>query len=108
MRQPEELSSDKMEVKAVRPIRISHFDLTNGFDFDPLLWYSYWVKVYDLYGLVLSLSIFTYLDQVFVNTGDNCNTISSTFFGQFINRGLVLEFTKESQLSGWPKSDDFG
>ena len=46
--------------------------------------------------MILSYAIgsMTYLAQVFVDTGANCNTISRTLFEQLINRELVSELIK--------------
>ena len=53
-----------------------------------------WINIYDLSGTARDPTHPGYLAQVFVDTGDNCNTISRALFKQLIDRGLVSEFVK--------------
>ena len=70
--------------KEIRQIKIRHSDL-NRSDPDPFL--RYWIKVYDLAGLVRDAADPGYLAHVFVDTGANCNTISRRFFDELVTRG---------------------
>ena len=76
-------SIDKKDEKSTRHIRIRNSDFNSG---DPFL--RYWIKIYDLSGPVRDPSHPGYLAHVFVDTGANCNTVSSNLFEQLINRGL--------------------
>ena len=82
---------DEKVDKSIRQIRIRHSDFNTGYQ-DPIL--RYWIKIYHLSGPVGDRTHPGYLDQVFIDTGVNCKTISRTLFEQLIERGLVSEFVK--------------
>jgi hypothetical protein len=64
-RKLEDPSLDKKEGKSIRHIRIRHSDHNTGYH-DPFL--RYWIKIYDLSGLVRDHTHPGYLAQLFVDT----------------------------------------